>query len=128
MARRSKKEIQIQQSLPVNECDKAYLQSITRKLLSNLEQIVQRLECADEENIAHIKVIHELLFGQKSSIAGSLVVLSDLLLRLGSDVAQNSADTSKDETWADRLSESDIALVESFVSKFRNDVAVASQS
>jgi hypothetical protein len=104
-----------------NNSDTLYLQNITRKLLVNLERIAERLEFANDEELTDIKICHELLFGQKSSLAGALVILSDLLLKLTvANATENNPVEGKDDAWLERISDIDIALVESFIHKLKN--------
>lgn len=76
--------------LPLSSGDNnLYLQNITKKLISIIKNIAQRIESADEEELESLKTCHEIAFGQKSSLAGALIILSDLLIRLSAD-AENS--------------------------------------
>jgi|GEM_PF-6750446 len=119
MARKTKKTNLI---LPSNTRDAFYLKRITRRMLAKLEQIIDRLENMDGGNMGDIKNQYELLFGQKSSLVDALVILSDLLLKLSGEAKALSSD-NKEDAWLDKLSESDIALVEGFISKLKSETS-----
>lgn len=98
--------------------DTKYLQTVTRKLLHSLENLIERLCVAEGEEYKSLKEAHELLFGQKASLAGTLVILADLLLKLEKEQAVLPCDNEQEKS-AYNLSAVDIALVEAFVQKLK---------
>jgi len=103
--------------IAASESDTLYLQSITRKMLKSLEAARERLENSNAEILPDIKTSHELLFG-KNSLAGALVILSDLLLKLSEKPEITGAETTE-ENLLETLSAGDIALVDAFVRKLK---------
>jgi len=95
----------------------AHLQLITRKLLITIEERIERLNIAEIDELDKLRSSHELLFGNKTPIAGNLVILAELLEKLG-DVEDNDAVFSAHGS-GNKLSEADIALVEEFVKKLK---------
>lgn len=104
-------------TIATSESDMLYLQSITRKMLKSLEAAREQLENANAEILPDIKTSHELLFG-KNSLAGALVILSDLLLKL-SEKPELSEKEIAEENLLETLSAGDIALVDAFVRKLK---------
>ncbi len=98
----------------------AHLQLITRKLLISIEERVERLNTATKDELEQLKGSHELLFGNKTPIAGNLVILAELLEKMG-DVEANDAVFSAKGS-GNKLSQADIALVEEFVKKLKAPV------
>ncbi len=97
-----------------------HLHLITRKLLISIEDRIERLNVVKQDNeIDQLKKTHELLFGNKTSIAGNLVILAELLEKLGGEA--DEYDGVIDQASSHRLSDADIALVESFISKMKNN-------
>ena len=95
----------------------AHLHLITRKLLISIEERIERINMAEKDEFEKLKNTHELLFGNKTPIAGNLVILAELLEKLG-DVEDNDAVFSTHGS-GNKLSEADIALVEEFVKKLK---------
>jgi len=116
MAKRTSKTTK--KPITTSESDTLYLQSITRKILKSLEDAREQLENADHEILPDIKTSHELLFG-KNSLAGALVILSDLLLKLSEKPEIIDAETAE-ENLLETLSAGDIALVDAFVRKLKD--------
>lgn len=96
-----------------------HLRSITRKLLVIIEDRIERINAAKKAEITDIKESNDLLFGNKLSIAGNLVILADLLAKMGDEATDNSVDILEKNS-AHNLSEYDIALVEAFVKKLKD--------
>jgi hypothetical protein len=102
----------------------AHLHLITRKLLISIEERIERLNTIkDDDEIDQIKNTHELLFGNKTPIAGNLVILAELLEKLGGDL-QNDAEFNAHDS-GHKLSDADIALVEEFIKKMKAPTAQA---
>lgn len=95
-----------------------YLQAVTRKALHSLENVIERLSVAEADDYKSLKETHELLFGQKASLAGTLVILADLLLKLEKEQISLSTDNEPEKS-SYNLSAVDIALVEAFVKKLK---------
>ncbi len=98
-----------------------HLRAITRKLLVIIEARIDILNTADEEESKRIKLSNDVLFGNKLSVAGNLVILADLLERLGDDGADNSGDS--EINIASSLSEFDIKLIQDFVTRKKAEEA-----
>jgi|CXWL01.1.fsa_nt_gi hypothetical protein len=98
-----------------------HLRAITRKLLVIIESRIERINVADEDEIKQIKISNDLLFGNKLSVAGNLVILADLLERLGDDCADDSDDS--ETNIASSLSEFDIKLIQDFVTRKKAEEA-----
>jgi|GEM_PF-4963790 len=99
-----------------------HLRSITRKLLVIIEARIERINVAPKGEIEDIKASNDLLFGNKLSIAGNLVVLAELLAMLGDESADDVAGDSE-KNIHDGLSEFDIALVKDFVERQKAEEA-----
>ncbi len=96
-----------------------HLRAITRKLLVIIEARIDILNTAKKAEIEDIKTSNDVLFGNKLSIAGNLVILADLLVKMGDETTDNSADILEKNS-VHNLSEYDIALVEAFVKKLKD--------
>jgi hypothetical protein len=96
-----------------------HLRNITRKLLDTIESRIESINVADEDEIKQIKASNDLLFGNKLSIAENLVILADLLVKMGDKTTDSSADILEKNS-SHNLSEYDITLVEAFVKKLKD--------
>lgn len=98
-----------------------HLRAITRKLLVIIEARIDILNTAKKAEVEDIKTSNDVLFGNKLSIAGNLVILADLLERLGDDGADDSGDSKINI--ASSLSEFDIKLIQDFVTRKKAEEA-----
>ena len=99
-----------------------HLRTITRKLLITIEDRIERLNIAKNDEIIHLKKTHDLLFGNKLSIVGNLVLLVDLLVKMGDDMTDNSICILNENSTSD-LAVHDIKLIKDFVKKQKSDEA-----
>ncbi|MBY0407807.1 MAG: hypothetical protein K2Q01_08945 [Rickettsiales bacterium] len=101
--------------------DLARLRGITRLLIRKLEAAVKKpVEAKPEEDKQEGGGVaeHDRVFGAKASLTSTLVVLSDLFLKLeGASAGQAAA---AEEGVA--ISDADAALVEAFVQRVRERV------
>lgn len=101
MTRTTKKSPEKQASA----ADREQLQRIARKMLDRLERSVDSINDLDDA--------HDKLFGAKNSLVGALVTLTELVTNL----ADSPPEDATEEEVEIKMSESDIALVKSFIAK-----------
>lgn len=99
-----------------------HLRAITRKLLVIIEGRIETINTAKKAEITDIKESNDLLFGNKLSIAGNLVIIADLLVKMGDETTDNSADDGE-KIIADTLTEFDLALIKDFVKRKKAEEA-----
>lgn len=104
-----------------------HLHSIIRKLLVNIENRIESLNKADDKEIGQHEKTHELLFGNKLSIAGNLAIMADMLVKMNSKMPENVI-TSPEETNSYSFSEQDINLIQNFIQKIKNEEAAESSA
>lgn len=96
-----------------------HLHSIIRKLLVCIEDRIECLNKDDDKEITQHQKTHELLFGNKLSIAGNLAILADLLRKFGDKFPDNSSKSAEENNYG--FSEVDIALIRNFLEKIKNE-------
>ena len=100
----------------------SHLRAITRKLLVIIDTRIELVKSAEVGEIEKIKASNDLLFGNKLSIAGNLVILADLLAKLGDETHEDSGDNTA-KNIPNGLTELDIALIKDFLKKQKSDEA-----
>jgi len=102
---------------PLNNIEQ--LKNISRKMLDRLEQALEEEQANSDPKLK--QDAHERMFGVKSSLAATLVTLAELMLRLEQADKTIGDDNTALNANAQALSASDIALVEAFVGKIKNN-------
>src|ERR1700722_11086565 len=93
----------------VPQSDIDYLKTVTHLLLTNVESALQHRSSRSEETEKFRQKLHGRIFGSKVSLAKTLVMAVELMLRLNKEGRLTGA-TKNDA--GQPLSTSDLALVE----------------
>lgn len=102
--------------------DLGKLKTIAKKLLRQFELSLKPLEEASEEAVNLQKTQHELMFG-KHSQASVLVMLTDLILKIDQAKMKINSGLPVGDAASfhpDTLNDTDIALIEAFVQRMKN--------
>lgn len=114
---RQKKPIRSSTASAKNDIER--LKAVTRKMLDRLEQALAASAPGSEEEASERQKLHDWIFGQKTSLAVTLISLAELVFKLeetGSDGAKDAART---------FSVADAALVEAFLCRVRDQESSA---
>lgn len=117
----------VKKTIKVEYNSTLHLHSIIRKLLVSIEDRIALLNTKDDAVIDQQKKTHELLFGNKLSIAGNLAIMADMLVKMNSKMPENVI-TSPEETNSYSFSEQDIKLIQNFIQKVKNEEAAESSA
>lgn len=96
--------------------DVEWLKRVARRLLSRVEAALEEAGAGEDKEVKAQRWAHERVFGTRASLTTTLVLVAELLLKLGGMTKPAQGDAA-DEGVLQKLSEEDVALVEAFVRK-----------
>src|SRR5436190_1357885 len=97
------------------------LKTVTGKMLDQLEKTLSCRVLKSPKQAEHREKMHEWVFGNKSSLAVTLISLAELILRLEDAEKQTALNSEAGSSAPTRsLAEADIALIEAFVQRARD--------
>jgi len=107
---------QIQSLMPIQDVDR--LRDVMRKMLNRLEAALDEMEVFDEAKIKQRSGQYDRLFGSKTSLAETLVMIAELLMKV--EVFQGAREEGQgQQAMAIALPDADVALVEAFVQRMQ---------
>lgn len=106
--------------------DTRYLRFITRKLLHSVEKTVDLFNNEKYAELEALAKTNILLFGSKASLAETLVTLADLMIKLNQIQRTEDSRTYEEEQSAYKFADADIALIQVFLKKIKEENALVS--
>ena len=126
----------INNDFPVSDCkqttqqpvdDFEHIKVVIRKILAYLEKNLDATPATSEEDVMQQRV-HERIFGVKASLAATLVMLAELMIKLeqGCKIMADKENvlSANQSPHGDALSPADRVLIEAFIGKMQSGASV----
>lgn len=111
--------------MPKPPADIYRLKKVTRAVLAKLEESLAETGSATDSDR---QKRHERLFGAKGSLAGTLVLLTDLTLKLRQAEEAQAAARGSGTSESQPLSPADIVIIEAFLKRKEKQEAMANDT